>query len=408
IGVIAGLFLIGYAPLLAAAWHDRHTYGATLAYNETFSRCYAANVQGYLLPGSYAIDTESCMARYWPASSRVLTAGVEGRTYISPVLFLVAVIGLIRSQRRKFDNFISSLIILAFLLSLGPSLQVGDFECFLGDGGPTLLIYRYFVQLPFCGGIRVPSRFCLLVLLGISLLAATGADRLRVWLSRCPLTPSIQHIVITGLLTILLAVSTGWSRAPAEPIRVEKILTALLDDQSRSSVLNLPLSWSSGQICLGEYDTTSMKHYAFHRKPIIGGHCSRYPRAIFAKLLDSPLTGTIMRMQLRLPLAARTPAEEFRMAQEFARGIGLKYIVVDLKRFDERALNRPGSEELNRIGRYLTEIFDINHLGTEENLALFEIQELNPQISPEFIQTVDDSRYPTSKLTLSYWLGPEP
>src|SRR5439155_25406920 len=96
---------------------------------------------------------------------RLLFPGV-----VAPIL---AVVGLAGSRRRERWLF-ATLGVLGGLLTLGPYQYVGQWRIPL----PYWLLYEV---VPGFSGLRVPTRFVVLVLLGLAGLAGLGVDVLTRW-----------------------------------------------------------------------------------------------------------------------------------------------------------------------------------------------------------------------------------
>ncbi len=101
-------------------------------------------------------------------------------------LLIIAAVALRRTRRGPWDAALWAVLVVGFVLSLGPVLVLAD----LPTGLP--LPHRWLSSaIPGFGAMRVPARFGLVVALAGAGLAGLGAYRLSAWLSARALLPSM-------------------------------------------------------------------------------------------------------------------------------------------------------------------------------------------------------------------------
>lgn len=222
--VVAGLlaaFVVALVllPLASPYFRVQRELGAgwTLADNETFS----ASLQAYL---------------YAPAGTHLWGALTRSLSYIygpccppdslfpGVTLLLLAGVALVAGRGRR-RWLLLALLLVAFLLSLGPRLQ-------LRPGEPTAIVLPYgwlFDHLPGFNALRAPVRWASLVSLALSLLAAWGLARFR--------APAAPAVALALVLLEFAAVPLRLVPAPDAPPVV-----AWLAAQPPTRIVELPLA----------------------------------------------------------------------------------------------------------------------------------------------------------------------
>lgn len=130
--------------------------------------------------------------------------GAEQTLWPGLITLVLALLGLIWTprERRHTQGYFLCLALVAFGLSLGPTIMVNG-----ADQGVGSLPYRWLYEwLPLFSAARVPSRWALLVQLALALLAAYGAAMLL----RFPWRRALPRVALTGALFGLVLADT-WS-----------------------------------------------------------------------------------------------------------------------------------------------------------------------------------------------------
>lgn len=368
LAVVGAITVVGFAPVLLGIRAQMREGGDLLKSNADFHRQFAANLQGFLLPEDLnpGYWQDDWRATLWPPSEHLLTSGIEGCTYLGGVALVLALFGLRAWPRRPAVRF-AALFALVFLnLSFGPSLHVGDLEFWRANPHSHLLLFNWIRDLPVLGAVRVTSRFALVVQLAVALLAAFGIAELTDLLGRG--RRGRQQAAGVALAAIALV---AWDVYPGR--FVPRFLAApegiglIGRDQRPGTVLELPLSWSSGTDALGARDFSFFFHQTVHGRPIFSGHASRYPPTRLAKLSEQPLLGNLMAIQRGLPVLF-TQTERDRA---FARKQGIRWVVV----------NWPLARHRRTMVRYLRSVFDLTEVYGGDRSTVFEVAADEPQPS---------------------------
>ena len=153
--------------------------------------------------------------------------------------------------------------------------------------GPPLGVWPLVYWLPGFNFIRVPSRFMILALLGIALLAGMGFDRLRRRMSLR--AGDALPVVLGAALVAELAV------APLDPTPYRFEIPAvdhwLARQPGRFAVAEFPAPGTKGGLPAARQQTVYMMHSTAHWQKTIHGHSGIEPEfhsRLYARLLDFP------------------------------------------------------------------------------------------------------------------------
>jgi hypothetical protein len=158
------------------------------------------------------------------------------------------------ARRRKAAPWLISLVVF-FFLALGPYLHVGGRQ--LPIPLPYLLLYRLF---PFLSIARSVSRFDVMVMLSLAMLAALG---LQAALRRLAVE---RRTAVSVVAVALVCCEFLPAPYPLSPVEVPFCYQALAGDADEYAILELPMNWDRPAHLL--YQTV-------HHKPIVAGYVTR-------------------------------------------------------------------------------------------------------------------------------------
>lgn len=172
------------------------------------------------------------------------------------VLLLAAIAAFSWPARRRLrDNY----TLFYVLIALGSLLMFVDWP---------FELWRYVYWLPGFNFIRVPSRFILLVMLALGVLAGMGFDRLAVQMPR-----RLKAIAVAVISTLLLAEYASYPFSSV-PYRVDiPAIDRWLDTQPKPFVVaEVPVPSPGNLGALERQQTTSMLHATAHWQKTIHGY----------------------------------------------------------------------------------------------------------------------------------------
>lgn len=280
------LFALGIAPFLWAMVPDMLSEGDFFASGGGFADLFSADLFGYLVPtrlhplfgdwvAGLAFPNDKAQHIFIGYSAMIL-AGVGAWTLLRSRL----------PKARSQGWFWLISTGLFWLLTLGPTVRVMGQDT--GIPGPFALVSL----LPFFSGNRYPSRYAIMLMLGVAVLAAAGMAAL---LRRRPFTrsPLLPLILIAALfLAEQLSVPL-----PINDSRVPPIYQQIAQEPGDFAVLELPTGWRNGARVLGKSDLVIMMQQwaqAEHGKRRLGGNTSRNPGYKFDYFTNAPLIGDLI------------------------------------------------------------------------------------------------------------------
>ena len=210
-----------------------------------------------------------------------------------------------------------ALTVLFTSLALGPFVHVAGTNTFLP--GPWALL-RY---VPLISAARVPARFAIPAMLGVSMLFGLA---LRGLADRDPARRRLVLNVVGGLLLFELL--------PAPRVlysaEVPAIYKIIADDPGDVRVLQLPFGFRDGESSLGNFSPASQYYQTFHQKRLIGAYLSRISSNEIKRQRRASLT---LRALITLSEGKSLPPEVLRLykgrGRRFIQRSKVGYVVLD-------------------------------------------------------------------------------
>jgi hypothetical protein len=234
------------------------------------------------------------------------------------------------------------------LLALGPFVRVAGLNTYVPT--PWALL-RY---VPLVANARSPSRFVVLVSLGVAVLFAYA---LREWLTR---TRSRTWVAIAvGALLVVELLPVPRTLYPAE---VPGVYARIAADPRDVTVLELPLGIRSGASNVGDFNAFTMFCQPAHGKRLFGGYLSRVP----PERIEECRRDVVLDALLRLSSGESLPPEVFEAARQdrkrFLRETRLGYVVVDTTRASEK------------LQRFAANVLRLEPVDADRGFDLYRVQ----------------------------------
>ena len=224
-----------------------------------------------------------------------------------------------------------------WLLTLGSQLRWAGQD--LPLTGPFALVSR----LPFFSGNRYPSRYSVMLLLCVAVLAAAGLYWLLTTLQtrRGPRLAAAAGAAV-AVLFVFEHLSTP---LPLSDLRIPAIyarLATLADDDS--VVLELPTGWRNGARVLGRSDVLIMLqewYQTTHGLRRLGGNTSRNPLYKFQYFTQAPLIGDLIALMnadrphiaaVVEPALPTLIAQDRKLAARVLDFLGVEYLTVHVEK----------------------------------------------------------------------------
>ena len=310
-GIAAVMFILGLLPYLASMLPDMRAYGDFLVEGGGFSDIFSADVLGFFFPTQLhplfggiirAISDNSALR----ADGTQLMVNKGQQIYPGYIVLIVTGVGLWHFRRRWVAWVVAALTAFFLWASLGPQIRING----ANTGIPG--IFALLVKIPFFQANRYPSRYSVMIFLGLGLLTALGAyallTRIRRPVWRMALAAGLAALILFEHLSIPL---------PMSDFRLPAAYAAVVDDDREDALLDLPVGWRNGFNVFGKSDVIIMYEQwwqTYHHKPILGGNTSRNPEQKFQYFLENPVIGVLAAMQDDRPV----PDADFARARALA------------------------------------------------------------------------------------------
>jgi hypothetical protein len=320
LGAVAGVLV---APMLIPMLQEARTatYMQSPALDTLF---YSSDVVDAFVPSPFHPlwgQVGAAVAAHFPSRHPAERVVFVGYTALLLGLLAVAVF-----RRRKAVLFWGMTALGAWVLSLGPVLQVWGRSTFTAFGITVPLPYLALYYVPLLNIFRAPSRFIVLTMLALAVLAGfvlAGVGRMR-WRGVSRPAPGWGISAVVGALVLLefLAIPSMVPPGYNVPFYQE-----LAQEPGNFAILELPLRPMS------DYET----YQTVHGKPIIGGYLSRQPPDRF--VAETPVLRYLLPTT---PVDDPVAAEAARTGLADLRRANVRYAVVHWWAFtpEERAAMR--------------------------------------------------------------------
>jgi hypothetical protein len=236
----------------------------------------------------------------------------EAYGFLGYIPLALAVTGAVRNWRtdKRVPLWVFAFAVFT-VLSLGHQLHVFDRRL------PIPLPFQYLSSLPVFDHLRSPSRFNVLSVLAVSLLAASALRPLIVRRGRA-----------VFLLVPLLLFETLRFPYPTNRIEMPGVYREIGRDAEAQVVLEVPFFASDGLVDLGPTYPGSMLYQTTHGKKIFNGYFSRTTVGTIFSYLNLPVIRSLLLAQKGLMPPAETLAADKGLAGEFVNLFHVDYVVV--------------------------------------------------------------------------------
>jgi len=283
------LFAIGIAPFLWAMVPDMRAEGDFFGSGGGFADTYSADLLGYLLP-----TERHPLFGHW-VDHFPFPHDKGQQIFLGYSVLLLTIVGAAVILRRRIATpwplFWVGSTFFFWWMSLGAQLRWNGNA--LPIPGPFALIS----QLPFFSGNRYPSRYSVMIMMGVAILAAVGL---------CVLLARRAHgrIALSLLVSGLFLFEHLSLPMPLSDFRVPAMYERLAAVPGEFTILELPTGWRNGARVMGKSDLLIMMqqwYQSTHGKRRLGGNTSRNPAYKFQYFTNAPLIGDLIALMNATP-----------------------------------------------------------------------------------------------------------
>jgi hypothetical protein len=256
-----------------------------------------------------------------PLARRWLLGSPDGYVEAVASLSLVALAIIVYARRTGWapPRFWTWLTVAFGALALGPFVHIAGMNTYIP--GPWALV-RF---IPIIGLARMPTRFSVVLMLGIAVLFAGALS----WLgTRWPNHRPALLVSVAALLFAELLPAPRLLYSATIPSIYSQIAAA--PDNVR--VLELPFGVRDGTSSAGNFSARSQFFQTFHGKPLIGGYLSRVSRRRKAEIRADPMLEGLIALSEGRQLPRRQEQMLMDDGPSFVTRSTLGFVVIDRTR----------------------------------------------------------------------------
>ncbi|RME47716.1 MAG: hypothetical protein D6796_07355, partial [Caldilineae bacterium] len=309
--LLAMLFTVGIAPILAAMFADLRAGEDFLVVRGGFADVFSADVLGFFIP----------TMRHPLLGGLITRTGITAydktqHIYLGYTLLALASVGFIAHRRRAEARFWLAASLLFALLCLGPVIHINGVAT--GVPGPFVLLQH----IPILKGNRYPSRYSVMLMLSLAPLAALGLTRLLRTRPAPLLAVAVAALFLFEHLSIPL---------PQSDMTPPPAYRAIAAEPGDFAVLDIPFAWRNGFRITGAFTPGFMFgqfYQTVHQKRLLHGNTSRNPEFKFQYFTDAPVIRTLRILETGHDLPPAAWETDRPIAPAVLRFFDIRYIVV--------------------------------------------------------------------------------
>lgn len=269
---------IVYAPMFLAAQKELAANGDYISFPLSLTAMYGADLMAFIVPAG----TSEFFGKAFPET--VKNFSVAETSFIGWTALLLASAGVVFNYRcRQVWMWMFSAVFFA-ACALGPYLVVQ------GDNYAVPTPYLLLAKIPLIQSVRAPSRFIVITMLAIAILAAYG---IRGIIERLEKKERMRYAVPVVVVAIMLMLGIEY-KAPTSLVstKTPPVYEEIGASGGSGSIITMPLGWSTGVQYMGQEATFTEIYQAEHRRPLVSGMVARAPRkkvmqGIYRPVLDN-------------------------------------------------------------------------------------------------------------------------
>jgi hypothetical protein len=261
---------------------------------------------------------------------------------------LVAIVTLCLAWRSGWvpSRWWAGLTALFGLLALGPFIHIAGVNTFVP--GPWAFL-RY---VPILGLTRSPSRFSVVLMLGVAVLFAAALAALT------RRYPARRRLIVTTVGALLLFELFPAPR-PIYSAAIPRIYRHVKTAPDDVRVMELPVGVRDGTSSVGNFTARSQFYQTFHEKPLIGGYLSRVSRQRIEAMRSDEMLYALIVMSEGGDLPGDTMARLADLGPIWTDRSKIGFVVID----------RARSTEVLRD--FAIRALRLEHVDTEGDLELY-------------------------------------
>lgn len=357
--VMGLVFAAGISPILAHMLPDMLTEGDFLVEGSGFAEAFSADAFGFLIPTMHHpwlghLITESNISNFDKGQ----------HIYLGFVLLSLTLLSLPLIIRQAEARFWGLTAVIFGWLCLGPTIIINGEST--GWTGPFVL----FQELPLFRGNRYPSRYSVMLILSLSVLAAMGLYHLRRWLHNGRL-----RAAFLGGLAVLFLLEHVSMPLPQSDMRVPAPYDLIAADPADVAVLDIPFAWRNGFRITGALTTEFMFgqfYQTAHQKRLLQGNISRNPEFKFQYFTRAPILNSLLALETGKKIPTERGESDREIAAEVLRFFNIGYIVVRPDRSGNPIVTPQATIP------YIESVLPVEKIHANERMTIYRVLETPP------------------------------
>ncbi|MCK6627105.1 MAG: hypothetical protein L6R45_18250 [Anaerolineae bacterium] len=324
------IVILGLSPILAHMLPDMQAEGDFLVEGSGFAQDFSADVLGFVIPTLHHPLLGKLIGQ-----TNIQNFTLGQHIYPGFVLLGLFLLALLTGYRRPELRFWLMAAVVFGLLCLGPMIMVDGYVT--GLPGPFSLLQ----QLPFFKGNRYPSRYSVMLLLSLSIIAAFALAQIGQWASRHWSTTKNPSSIYYPLFTLIFSLFLFEHLSiplPQSDMRVPTAYQIIAAEPSDFAVLDIPFAWRNGFRITGALTTQFMFgqfYQTAHQKRLLQGNTSRNPAFKFQYFTAAPVINSLLALETGHPLPSEQWEADRAIAAEVLAFFNINYIVVRPYQYDK-------------------------------------------------------------------------
>ena len=232
------------------------------------------------------------------------------------------------------------------LLALGPFIHIAGVNTYAP--GPWAFL-RY---VPILGLTRSPSRFSVVLMLGVAILFATALTALG------RRYPARRRLIVTTVGVLLLFELLPAPR-PIYSAAIPRIYQQVRNAPADVRLLELPVGARDGTSSIGNFTARSQFYQTFHEKALVGGYLSRVSRRRIDLLRSNEMIDALIVLSEGGDVPEEAKARLIDLGPVWAERSKIGFVVIDRARTSEA------------LRAFATGALRLEHVETDGDLELY-------------------------------------
>jgi len=362
------IVILGLSPILAHMLPDMQAEGDFLVEGSGFAQDFSADVLGFVIPTLHHPLLGKLIGQ-----TNIQNFTLGQHIYPGFVLLGLFLLALLTGYRRPELRFWLMAAVVFGLLCLGPMIMVDGYVT--GLPGPFSLLQ----QLPFFKGNRYPSRYSVMLLLSLSIIAAFALAQIGQWASRHWSTTKNPSSIYYPLFTLIFSLFLFEHLSiplPQSDMRVPAAYQTIAAEPGDFAVLDIPFAWRNGFRITGALTTQFMFgqfYQTTHQKRLLQGNTSRNPAFKFQYFTAAPVINSLLALETGHPLPPEQWEADRAIAAEVLAFFNINYIVVRPYQYDKFDGQQNIHMTEQAVIPYIEEVLPVEKIHDETVIKIYRV-----------------------------------